>query len=173
MNTTSSSQDIGTSKRTRCTRASSSSPEQNQKETWESLVHKIKCSKEDPGIAIEYADDNTLHQVCALPNSLVPQGANAAASAVAFRTWMVEVITGICPNSAVPRTAGGFSDAHFQHLTLPEYAAVLNAFTGNTALPWNMDCLNQNFSAGRFFQVSHKGRGFNAMDEVQLGPFRG
>ncbi len=142
------------------------------RESWETLVQKIECTEVDPGIAIEYADDAILHQILALPNSLLPQGVNASSSGVAFRAWIVGIITGIHPNSAVSLFAGGFSNAHFQHLTMPEYNAIINMIGGLAAVPWLNDCVINGLSAGRFICVTNGGRGFNAMDAIQvLGPF--
>ena len=56
--------------------------------------------------------------------------------------------------------AGGFSNAHFQHLTMPEYNAIINMIGGLAAVPWLNDCVINDLSAGRFICVTNGGRGF-------------
>jgi hypothetical protein len=145
-------------------------------ESFEELCQKIECTKIDPGIAIEYADDLAIHAVLGLPNSMVAQGPNPAASGTAFKAWFVAVVVTAHPQCRVPLLmTGGFSDAHFQHLDIPEYNQVLNVLSSNAAIAWANDCVLAipPWSAGKFFGVSHKGRGFNQIDQITLGPFRG
>jgi hypothetical protein len=144
-------------------------------ESFDELCQKIECTKIDPGIAIEYADDATIHAVLGLPNSMAAQGNTPAASAAAFKAWFVGVVSAAHPQCRVPLLAGGFSDAHFEHLDIPEYNQVLGVLGSNAAIAWAHDCMVAvpPVSAGRFFGVSHKGRGFNQMDQFAIGPFRG
>jgi hypothetical protein len=140
-------------------------------ESLEDLVQQIKCTKLDPGIAIVYADDYILHQILGLPNSPVAQGVTAVASGVAFRAWVVGIVAGIRPNSAVPLSTGGFSNSHFHRLTMPEYNAIVNSLTVPS---WQVDCLRNGLSAGQFMCVYRRSRRSNAADVMEVvGPFLG
>jgi hypothetical protein len=122
-------------------------------------------------IAVEYADDLAIHAVLGLPNSMVTQGNTPAASAAAFKAWFIKVVSA----ARVPLLAGGFSDAHFEHLDLGKYHQVLNVFSSNAAIAWANDCIVAvpPLSAGRFLGVSRIARGFNQIDQLPQGPFRG
>ena len=71
---------------------------------------------------------------------MVAQGPNPAASAAAFRAWFVGVVSAAHPQCRVPLLAGGFSDAHFEHLDIPEYDQVLNVLSSNAAVARANDC---------------------------------
>ncbi|GMF28558.1 unnamed protein product [Phytophthora fragariaefolia] len=60
---------------------------------------------EDPGLFVQIIDQNALHQALALNHSPVPQGANADASAEAYRAWLIDGARNVRPNSQVPRNS--------------------------------------------------------------------
>ncbi|KAF4028588.1 hypothetical protein GN244_ATG19721 [Phytophthora infestans] len=67
------------------------------------VVKRLK--EEDPGVFVQIIDQNALHQALALNHSPVPQGANADASAEAFRAWLINGARNVRPNSQVPQNS--------------------------------------------------------------------
>ncbi|GLE00098.1 hypothetical protein PINS_up008825 [Pythium insidiosum] len=67
------------------------------------VVKRLK--EEDPGVFVQIIDQNALHQALALNHSPVPQGADADASAEAFRAWLINGARNVRPNSQVPRNS--------------------------------------------------------------------
>ncbi|CEG43592.1 uncharacterized protein PHALS_13783 [Plasmopara halstedii] len=67
------------------------------------VVKQLK--EEDPGVFVQIIDQNALHQALALNHSPVAQGANADASAEAFRAWLISGARNVHPNSQVPRNS--------------------------------------------------------------------
>ena len=90
-------------------------------------------SDDDPAFFIHYASDTEIHAALALAGSPVPQGVNAAASAVAFRQFVRNFFVQISPNCRVPQQAPavGFSECAFQRLSNHEAGHILNM-----SIPW-------------------------------------
>ena len=129
-------------------------------------IQAMVVTENDPGIAIEWSNDATLHACCGVPGSPVPQGATPAISAANMRAWFSALVNGIHPNAAV----GGGAE-FFHHLTMPEYTAVQNALYKPAVMVWYAPCVATGLSAGRFYCVTATGRGMNHADVVQCTPF--
>ena len=87
-------------------------------------------SVDDPAFVIHYASDAEIHAALAVAGSPVPQGANPAASAAAFRQWVVARFVAISgTNCRTPRAAplAGNSDCCFQRMSNPEAITLGNA----------------------------------------------
>lgn len=90
-------------------------------------------SVDDPVFFIHYASDIEIHAALALAGSPVPQGATAAASAIAFRQFVRTFFIQISPNCRVPQQApaAGFSECALQRRSNQEAGNVLNM-----SIPW-------------------------------------
>ncbi len=129
-------------------------------------IQAMVVTENDPGIAIEWRDDATLHACCGVPGSPVPQGTMPAISAANIRCWFSALVNSIHPNSA-----GGGAE-FFDHLTLPEYHAVLiKLLAPAVSAIWLPRLFATDLSAGRFYGVSATGRGSNHADVIPCVPF--
>ena len=86
-------------------------------------------SIDDPAFVIHYALDAEIHAALGVVGSPVPQGGNPAASAVAFRQWVVGQFVAISGQICrTPRAAPlvGHSDCCFQRMSNHEAIAMNN-----------------------------------------------
>jgi hypothetical protein len=93
-------------------------------------------SVDDPAFLVDYASDAEIHAALAVAGSPVAQGANAAASAVAFRQWVFNFFVTTSPNCCVPRQAplaAGYSDCCFQRLSNLEAVQIANLSVAHAA----------------------------------------
>ena len=90
---------------------------------------------------MDYASDAEIHAALAVAGSPVAQGANAAASAVAFRQWVFNFFVATSPNCRVPRYAPhpGHSDCCFQRLSNLEAIQIANLSVAHAA--WMLQVL--------------------------------
>jgi hypothetical protein len=94
----------------------------------------MEVGKNDPEIAISWADDATLHRFLGVAGldgaAVVPvaQRANAAASGVAIRTRFSNLVVAENANSAAPLGGGLPSFMFFHHLLFFEYSRVVEKF---------------------------------------------
>jgi hypothetical protein len=98
-------------------------------------------SVDDPAFLVDYASDAEIHAALAVAGSPVAQGANAAASAVAFRQWVFKFFVATSPNCRVTRHAPlpGHSDCCFQRLSNLEAIQIANLSVAHAA--WMLQVL--------------------------------
>nr|QUJ09343.1 crinkler 18 [Plasmopara viticola] len=141
--------------------------------TWNEAVQRMEVGGiNHPGIAIGWADDATLHACLGITGAPVAQGANAAASGVALRAWFSGLVVAVHANSPAMLAGGIPSSEFFDHLSIAEYGVLANALNSIPInLVWGPALNAAGVSAGRFFMVTHTGRGRNhAMHQVYV-PF--
>ena len=92
-------------------------------------------SVDDPAFLVHYASDSEIHSALSLAGAPVAQGATAAASAAAFRQWVVNFFVTTSANCRVPRQPprAGFSDCCFQCLSNHEVIGIANRSTAYAA----------------------------------------
>nr|QUJ09353.1 crinkler 29 [Plasmopara viticola] len=154
--------------------------------TWDKWVQRMEVGDEnDPGIAINWADDAILHAclgvvgapgVAGAPEvaiAPVAQGANAAASGAAIRAWFSGLVVAENVNSPVILAEGIRSSMLFHHLSLHEYGAIVDALlTDPISLDWGHALRAAGLSAGTFNMVTDGGRGKNEAMPQRFVPFR-
>ncbi len=91
--------------------------------------------------------------------ALIPQGATAIASGIAFRTWFPSLVTSINPNSPVVLNGGILSSMRFHHLSLSEYTDITEQLQTRLILDWYSSLKAAGLSAGTFYIVKSKGKG--------------
>ena len=129
-------------------------------------IQAMVVTENDPGIAIEWRDDATLHACCGVPGSPVPQGTTPAISAANIRSWFSAIVNSIHPDAAV----GGGAE-FFDHLTFPEYNTVSNALHTPAVMEWYTPLKAAGLSAGRFYGVTATESGMNHADVLRWVPF--
>ena len=77
---------------------------------------------EDPGLVVQILNMDDLHSALGLPGSPVNQGADAAASSIAFRNWLIAGALSVAPVSQSPPNS---DSAAFHHLTEREANAIV------------------------------------------------
>jgi len=137
---------------------------------------RMSVGADDPGLALEYGDDASIHAALGVTGSPVAQGATPAASAHALRAWVSATVfavrAAVGPQGAgVALLGGGFSDAHFHHLTGANLAAIITAFTIPVA--WAAGCQGLGVSCGKLFFVTNEGTGSNQMNACLSVTFLG
>jgi len=142
-----------------------------RKESFKDVVQRMSTTADDPGIAIEYADDQTIHAGLQLAGSPIPPGINATASAAAFRAWIVGIITGIHAGCQVALLGGGHSDSHFDHLTHAEVLQCIMQVSLHSQWYRALDTANPPLSLGRWLDITAAGRGHCEMLHWRVCPF--
>ena len=137
----------------------------------------MSVGTDDPGVAIDYGDNAAIHAALAVAGSPVPQGADPAASALAFRAWASATVFAVRatagPQGAgVALIGGGLSDAHFHHFTGANLAAIMIAFNQPT-LAWAYGCNGLGLSCGKMFFVTNEGVGSNQVNSSHVNSFLG
>jgi hypothetical protein len=141
------------------------------------MCAEMKVKAEDPGIAICWADDATLHACLGVTGpggavvAPVLQGADAAASGVALREWFSNLVVAVNGNSVAPLGQGIPSFMFFHHLTFAEYSDIVEQMHQRQMRAWLTALDAVNLSAGKFVAVSHVGRGRNHATKQSFAPF--
>ena len=82
------------------------------------VLRQVKLKRGDPGAMIRYASDDDIHTCLGLQHSPVPQGASAAASASAFKAWVVTQFHAEHDNAEVEPGSGTFHRLNFAEFML-------------------------------------------------------
>eukprot|EP01127_Copromyxa_protea_P021327 TRINITY_DN72_c0_g1_i1.p1 TRINITY_DN72_c0_g1~~TRINITY_DN72_c0_g1_i1.p1 ORF type:complete len:168 (+),score=18.87 TRINITY_DN72_c0_g1_i1:39-542(+) len=97
--------------------------------TWLAEVANLDCGENYPGLAFIFATDLEIHAALAVAGSPVaPVVGNAAASAVAFKTWVHNTIIALCPGSVVNDPTNHASLEMYQAMSSGDFMSVTNAF---------------------------------------------
>ncbi len=136
------------------------------KNDFEEKINSLKVGEnEDPGICIEWSNDETLHACLALPGAPIPQGADPAASGRAIKDWVSNSVTTIASNARQ-------GDSVFDHLTLGEYAQISNVLHNHgISLVWGGALANAQITAGKMYMIALQGSGKNAAFLQCFSPF--
>jgi hypothetical protein len=92
---------------------------------------------DDPGLVVQILNMDDLHSALALPGSPVGQGADVAASSLAFREWLIARALAVAPTSQVPTNSNSVA---FHHLT--ERDANKIVYRKWHVIPWAASIIN-------------------------------
>ncbi|GMF61681.1 unnamed protein product [Phytophthora fragariaefolia] len=143
----------------------------NDDTTWDEWVQRMEVGDEnDPGIAIDWADDDELHACLGVVGAPTRQRATAAASATALKAWFSRLVVAQNRNAPV-KVRGTPSLMFFHHLSLDEYGAIHEALHARRIMAWWAPLDAAGLSAGAFFMVTDGGRGRNEAMHQTMVPF--
>jgi len=140
---------------------------ENAGDDWLNMVKTLKVSEDDPGIVIEYASDDQIHQALAIAGSPIPQELSARLSAINFKNWVYDVIHRIQPQADVVDTNNVTSQSHFHNLDGVEYTNIQSALFHPA---WVANCLADGAQVGKFYCVSAMDRGKLAITYCPIFP---
>lgn len=129
-------------------------------------------SEEDPAAFLDYSADAVIHAGCGLggaPAGLV--GANAAATALKLRAWVLAQFVAVSPNCTV-NVGGAPSTSAFHRLSNHEWGNLINA--GVAFRLWSNNMAAGGVSLGRLYWVTPvPGGGGGGGRSPQAQHFRG
>jgi hypothetical protein len=97
----------------------------------------LGVTDDDPGLVVQILNMDDLHTALALPGSPVGQGADPAASSIAFRAWLIVRALAVAPASQCPPNSNSVA---FHHLT--ERDANTIVYSKWQVIPWVASIIN-------------------------------
>ena len=130
---------------------------------------------DDPGVTIQYADENAIHNAMSLPTkpAEIPLGTTPKESKENLMKWMDKMMKSVSrPECLIVDGDGIRIRGVYEGLRIGEWGKALHNLQSDTMEAWHCELYQNNMSCGQLIlHCGNHGRGRSTASRVKAGPF--